>query len=65
MPMIRVEMMPGRTADQKRDLAKALTEAFVTTAGGKPESVHVVLTEVEPDAWAVGGEFMSDRAPSK
>lgn len=61
MPMIRVDMMPGRNADQKRALAKALTDAFINTAGGKPESVHVVLTEVEPDAWAVGGEFLSDR----
>jgi len=65
MPMIRVEMMPGRTPDQKRALAKALTDAFIDTAGGKPESVHVVLAEVEPDAWAVGGEFISDRTAKK
>lgn len=61
MPMIRVEMLPGRSADQKRALVKELTEAFINTAGGKPESVHVQLTEFEPDSWAVGGELISDR----
>ena len=34
MPTIRVELFEGRTVDQKRALAKALTEATVATLGG-------------------------------
>ena len=36
MPMIRVEMYKGRTPEQKRALAKELTEAFVRAGGSTP-----------------------------
>jgi 4-oxalocrotonate tautomerase len=63
MPIIRVEMFPGRTTDQKRDMVKALTDAFVATAGGNPTSVHVVITDIEKSNWGTGGELNSDRFP--
>ena len=34
MPIIRVEMFPGRTIDQKRDLTRELTDGFVRACGG-------------------------------
>jgi 4-oxalocrotonate tautomerase len=61
MPMIHVEMFAGRTPDQKRALVKALTEAFVSTAGSTPESVQIVLREVEKADWATAGVFASER----
>lgn len=61
MPMIRVEMYPGRTPEQKRALVKALTEAFVSTAGGHAQGVQVILSEVEKSAWATGGVLASDK----
>ena len=63
MPIIRVEMFPGRTEDQKRELVKALTDAFVSTAGGKPDSVFIVLDEIEKSNWGAGGELCSDKFP--
>lgn len=65
MPTIRVELFAGRTADQKRALARALTEATVATLGGKPDGVDVIFTDVERHDWATGGELWSDklRAP--
>lgn len=63
MPMIKVEMFPGRTADQKRAFAKAVTENFVTICGGTPQSVHIVFQEIEKSDWAVAGALASD-APS-
>ena len=63
MPIIRVEMFPGRTPDQKRAIVKELTEAFVRTAGGNPASVHVVLTDVDKGNWGTGGALCSDKFP--
>jgi len=65
MPIIRVEMFSGRTDDQKKELVKALTDAFVRTTGGKPDSVMVVLTDVEKSNWGTGGEMCSDKFPDK
>ena len=65
MPMIRVEMYPGRTVEQKRAFAKAVTEAFVSICGSTPQSVQVVFQDVAKEDWAVAGVLASDPAPVK
>jgi 4-oxalocrotonate tautomerase len=61
MPMIRVEMYKGRNLDQKRALAREMTEAFNRTCGGTPESVHVVIVEVDKEDWATAGVLAADK----
>ncbi len=63
LPIIRVEMFSGRTIDQKRELVRELTDAFVKTAGGTPQSIYVVITDVEKSDWGSGGELCSDKFP--
>ena len=63
MPIIRVEMFAGRTEQQKRALVRELTDAFVNAAGGTPESVNVVFTDVDKSDWGSGGELCSDKFP--
>jgi 4-oxalocrotonate tautomerase len=58
--MIRVEMFSGRSHEQKQKLVKALTDAFIETAGGTPESVQIILTDVEKEHWSVSGKLKSD-----
>jgi 4-oxalocrotonate tautomerase len=59
--MIRVEMYEGRTPEQKRALVRALTDAFVETAGGTPDAVQIVLTDVARGDWAAAGILASDK----
>jgi 4-oxalocrotonate tautomerase len=61
MPIIRVEMLEGRSVDQKRALAIELTDAFVRTCGGETSAVRVVMRDVSPSDWAIGGQLVSDR----
>lgn len=61
MPMIRIELFEGRSVDQKRALARALTDAVVQTLGGTPESVHIVFQDVARHDWATGGALWSER----
>lgn len=63
MPIVRVEMFKGRNREQKRALVKELTEGFVRACGGKPESVHVVITDVDKEDWGSGGELCCDKYP--
>jgi phenylpyruvate tautomerase PptA (4-oxalocrotonate tautomerase family) len=42
-------------------LAKALTDAFTSTTGAKPESVHIIFQDVNKDDWSVAGQLCSDR----
>ncbi len=61
MPTLRVEMMEGRTLEQKKNLVKALTDAVVQTLGGKPEAVDVLLYDIKRQDWATGGELWSEK----
>ena len=60
MPVIRVEMFK-RTQEQKRDLARELTEAFIRTCGGNKDSIKILITEVDKNNWASGGIITADK----
>ncbi|MGB3148652.1 MAG: tautomerase family protein [Paracoccaceae bacterium] len=64
MPVIRIEMYEGRSTDQKRACAKAVTEAWVATCGGTAQSVQIIFTDVSQSDWAAGGRLASDPKPA-
>ena len=59
MPVIHVEMWPGRTAEQKQELAKAITEAMVRIARVTPEGTIIIFEDVAKENWAQAGELAS------
>ena len=56
-----VELFEGRTLEQKRAYAQALTEATIQTLGSKPEEVEIIFTDIKKHDWATGGVLWSDR----
>ena len=60
MPMVRVELWPGRTKEQKAELARAITDAVVTIAKTTPEATQIVFQDVPKEDWAIGGVLASD-----
>jgi 4-oxalocrotonate tautomerase len=60
MPMINVQMLEGRTLEQRRKLAKELTDATCRALGVKPGDIWVVLNDVKKENWAVSGKLISD-----
>lgn len=61
MPTLRVELLEGRTPEQKKALVKALTQAVVDTLGSKPESVDILFFDIKRHDWATGGIPWSER----
>jgi 4-oxalocrotonate tautomerase len=61
MPVLRLEMHPGRTLDQKRAFVREVTRVVVETLVCPPESVDVVINEVAREDWARGGKLVSDK----
>ncbi|MFQ5925796.1 MAG: 4-oxalocrotonate tautomerase family protein [Dehalococcoidia bacterium] len=59
MPIVRVQMWPGRTQSQKAELARVITEAVVTIAHTTPEATIVIFEDVAKENWAVGGVLAS------
>jgi len=62
MPYIIVKALRGRAVEQKRELAKQITEATVRVYGVPAHVVTVRFEEVEPDSLAVGGLLKVDGA---
>ncbi len=60
MPVVKIEMLEGRSKEQKAKLAQAVTQALVTIAKAKPESVTVVFSEYSRENWAQGGKLLSE-----
>ncbi|MCY3543452.1 MAG: tautomerase family protein [Chloroflexi bacterium] len=60
MPIVRVEMWPGRTREQKAELAKVITDAINDIAGAPPEATIIVFEDVSKDDWAQSGKLASD-----
>jgi 4-oxalocrotonate tautomerase len=63
MPIIRVEMFSGHSRQQKRLLVRELTDTFLRVAGGKPESVTVILQDIDKEDWGAAGALMVDKYP--
>ncbi|MGC2447973.1 MAG: 2-hydroxymuconate tautomerase, partial [Candidatus Sulfotelmatobacter sp.] len=61
MPVVQITMLVGRTANQKRKLAKRITDAMVEEAGARREGVVVAFHEVSKESYASGGELMIDK----
>ena len=47
MPTYRVEMMGGRTLEQKKKLLEAITRVSVEILGGTPDAVDMLITDVK------------------
>ncbi len=54
-------MLKGRTAEQKRKIARRITDALVEEAGARREGVIVAFHEVSKESYASGGELMVDK----
>ncbi len=62
--MVQITMLSGRTADQKRKLAKRITDALVEEAGARREGIVIAFHEVSKESYASGGELMIDKTKS-
>jgi 4-oxalocrotonate tautomerase len=62
MPTYHVEMMEGRTIEQKKKLVAEITRVSVEVLGGSPESVDVLITDVKRENWSTAGVLWSERS---
>ena len=61
MPIIQVNMLQGRTTEQKRKLAAGITRAVVEALSVEPEQVRVLIHELGSEDFAVGGKTAAER----
>ena len=62
MPTYHIEMMEGRTIEQKKQLVAEITRVSVEILGGSPESVDILITDVKRENWATDGKLWTERS---
>lgn len=60
MPIVQINMLEGRTLEQKRALVKKVTEALGETIGAPPHKVRIILNDMPHDMYAIAGQLHCD-----
>jgi len=60
MPTINIEILEGRTRQQKTDLVRRITDVACEVLGIEPETVNIRILELKRDSTARGGRFFSE-----
>jgi len=63
MPVVTVDMWPGRSVEQKRALVKSITKAMAEHAKVDTEHLHIIIHEVPKDCWGRNGALGIDNEP--
>ena len=56
MPIVRIELFPGRSHETKAEIAEAITRTLEEKAGIAPDATIMMFVEVAPSDWSVGGK---------
>lgn len=57
MPIVHVEMLEGRSKDQKENLIKDMVKAVETHTGAPKEAVTVIINEIKKENIATKGNY--------
>lgn len=60
MPIVTIKILQGRSKEQKKGMAKDVTEAIVKNIGCPPSAINLEIVEMKEDNFAVGGTLWCD-----
>lgn len=60
MPNVTIDILAGRSIEQKREMVKKVTDAIAETMKCKPEAVQIIIHEISTDQIANGGKLRCD-----
>jgi 4-oxalocrotonate tautomerase len=61
MPYINLKITrDGVTKDQKRRIVEEMTRTLVEVLDKRPEHIHIVIDEVEPENWGFAGMLTTE-----
>lgn len=59
MPIIQIELLEGRTTEQKKEIASQITKTLVEVAKCQANDVRIIMRDMKTDNYAVGGKLKS------
>jgi len=62
MPILQIEILKGRTIEQKREMAKRVTDAVSETLNCPKEAISIIIREMETENFAKAGKLRIDNS---
>jgi 4-oxalocrotonate tautomerase len=63
MPFVSIKIAKGRSLEQKRRLARSVTDAIAASIDVPPEIIWIEIDEFDRENFSVNGKLMADRDP--
>ena len=60
MPIVQIHLHIGRDDDRKRKLVEEVTKAICSSLKVEAEKVRIILSEIQPENFAIGGVLKKD-----
>ena len=61
MPYINVKITKdGTSIEQKKQIVEEMTQTLVKVLNKKPEHIHIVIDEIEPENWGFSGMLTTE-----
>lgn len=61
MPIVTVQLLEGRTHEQKKAMVEKITEAVVETTNASPEKVMIIIEDMPKNHFASAGVLASEK----
>lgn len=61
MPIVHIELLEGRTLEQKRQLVEKVTQAIVDSIAAPAESIQIVIQDMAKENHAHAGKLSCDQ----
>ena len=65
MPIVQIQMLEGRTAEQKRQIIYEMTETLSKVSGAPKENIRIIIQEITHDDWGIAGMTMKEYRDSQ
>jgi 4-oxalocrotonate tautomerase len=60
MPIVTIELIEGRTVDQKREIAKQITETIKNVVNVPEDVIEVIFYDLKKENYSKGGKLFID-----
>ncbi len=61
MPYVNVRITKdGVTTEQKKQIVEEMTQTLVRVLSKKPEHIHIIIDEIEPENWGFAGMLTTE-----
>jgi len=61
MPIVTVQLLEGRTHEQKKAMVEKVTEVVAETTNASPENVKIIIEEMAKNHFASAGVLASEK----